>query len=355
MKSILLASASVFAFAGAAAAEISFTGEAELGYNDDGAQGNDGFYHDLDFTIVAEQALDNGLTAGASLDISNLSDGGSIDASDYTLYVESDMAALRFGDLDPVAEDNWGGVDGSAAENFNDQDTHFNAGFDAILVGEVSYGGIDGMISYGVDTNGGLNAGLDELDGLQLYVTGDFGNVSAEMAYQEAPVASDPEVIALGASTTFGGADVGAAFVNSSSTNAASDEQSIGVDVSYPVGPVTAGAYFTSNRDDPDAYGFSVDYSEGPVAVNAFYDNDVDDTAEDYGIEGSYDVGNGLMIMAGLVDSFDDRYIAGEYDLGNGAALLISHADDSDNDDTSDEIGDPEYQEGTTVEVSFEF
>ena len=35
MKSILLASASVFAFAGAAAAEVSFSGSAALGYNDD--------------------------------------------------------------------------------------------------------------------------------------------------------------------------------------------------------------------------------------------------------------------------------------------------------------------------------
>ena len=354
MKSILLASASVFAFAGAAAAEVSFTGEAELGYNDDSAQGNDGFYHDLDFTIVAEQALDNGLTAGASLDISNLSDGGSIDASDYTLYVESDMAALRFGDLDPVAEDNWGGVDGSAYDSFNDQDVHLDSTtsplganvFEALLVGEISYGGVDGMISYGVDTDG--NFVEDELDAMQIYASGDFGNVSAELAYQ-AEFAGTGAVIALGGSTTVAGADLGVAFADADGGN------SIGVDVSYPVGPVTAGAYFTSNSNDPDAYGISVDYSEGPIAVNAFYDNDVDDTAEDYGIEGSYDVGNGLMIMAGLVDSFDDRYVAGEYDLGSGAALLISHADDSDNDDTSDEIGDPEYQEGTTVEVSFEF
>lgn len=349
MKSILLASASVFAFAGAAAAEVSFTGEAELGYNDDAIGDNDGFYHDLDFTIVAEQELDNGLTAGASLDISNLSDGGDIDASDYTLYIESETAALRFGDLDPVAEDNWGGVDGSAYENFNDQDVHFGpGGFEAMLVGEIMYGGIDGMISYGVDTDGATLE--DDLDALQVYVTGDFGTVSAELAYQQ-EFGPTEEVLGLGVSTTLAGADLGLAFVNADSG------QSIGVDVSYPFGPVTAGAYFTSNDNDPDTYGVSVDYSDGPIAVNVFYDNDVDNNAEDYGIEGSYDVGNGLMIMAGVVDAGDDTYIAGTYDLGGGAELLVSYADDGDDASgaADDEIGDPEYQDGTTVEVSFEF
>ena len=334
---ILLASASVFAFAGAAAAEITVTGSAELGYNDNAAGDNDGFYHDLDFTVVAEQELDNGLTAGASLDISNLSDGGSIDASDYVLYLESDTAALRFGDLDPVAEDNWGGVDGSAYDGFNDQDTHFGAGgFEAMLVGE---------ISYGVDTDG-ITA-EDELDALQVYATGDFGAATVEMAYQQAFAATD-QILGLGVSTTLGGADLGLAFVNADSG------QSIGIDVAYPVGPATLGGYFTSNNNDSDAYGISVDYADGPVTVSVFYDNNVDNTAEDYGIEGSYDVGNGLMIMAGVVDAGDDQYIAGNYDLGGGAALLVSYATDGDG-GAGDEIGDPEYQEGTTVEVSFEF
>jgi len=301
--------------------------------------------------------LDNGLTAGVDFDFDFVDDsaglGADLESGGYVLYIESDMAALRFGDLDPVAEDNWGGVDGSAYDGFNDQDVHFDTvDFDAILVGEIAYGGIDGMISYGVDTDGILAAGVDELDAMQIYASGDFGNVSTELAYQ-ADVAGTDEILALGASTTFGGADVGGAVVSADSGN------SVGVDVAYPFGPITAGAYFTSNENDPDTYGFSVDYSEGPIAVNAFYDNDVDDTAgvEEFGVEGSYDVGNGLMVMAGYLtqDTFEDRfYVAGDYDLGSGAALLVSYAEDDDDVD-GDEIGDPEYQRGTTVEVSFEF
>ena len=62
----------------------------------------------------------------------------------------------------------------------------------------------------------------------------------------------------------------------------------------------------------------------------------------------------GLNAYAGVSDAGDDYYVAGTYDLAEGAQLLVSYAEDDDN-DSEDEIGDPEYQEGTTVEVSFEF
>jgi len=349
---ILLASASVFAFAGAAAAEVTFSGDATLGYNDEAAFGNDGFYWEGNVAVSLSQELDNGLTAGATFDWNIDNHGSDIfddgdnhtSANNYVLFIESDTAAMRFGNLDPVAEDNWGGVDGSAYDGFNDRDTHFDTvGFDAMLVGEITYGGVDGMISYGVD----MDTTNNPLDALQLYVSSDFGGASVELAYQQA-VAGTDEILGLGVSTTLGGADLGLAFVNATSG------QSIGLDVAYPVGPATLGGYFTSNNNDSDAYGVSVDYADGPITVSVFYDNNVDNTAEDYGIEGSYDVGNGLMLMAGVTDAGDDIYVAGNYDLGGGAALLVSYADDKGG-DSGDEIGDPEYQDGTTVEVSFEF
>ena len=75
MKRILLASASIVAFAGAASAEITFNGEASLGYNDteaesDGTTGGDedrGFYWDAELGITMSQELDNGLVAAATV------------------------------------------------------------------------------------------------------------------------------------------------------------------------------------------------------------------------------------------------------------------------------------------------
>jgi hypothetical protein len=71
----------------------------------------------------------------------------------------------------------------------------------------------------------------------------------------------------------------------------------------------------------------------------------------------SYDMGNGLALMAGYYDeeSWTDAemYVAASYDLGGGAALLVSYVDEDMEGD--DEMGPADYQLGTTVELSFAF
>lgn len=353
MKSILLASASVVAFAGAAAADghanIGFAGEATLGYNDDV---EDGFYWSADLDVTASAELDNGLTATATFGLNVVSDdlGQSVSTSDYVLSLSSDTASLSFGDLDPVAEDRWSGVDGSDAESWNDQDVHFAVGFDAILVGEVTFGGTTAAISYGVALDDGNDVTGEQLDAMQLHVTSSFGAIDVELAYQD-EFAADA-VFGVAAGGSFAGADVTVAYVDDGSNN------SLGASVSYPVGPVTVGAYYTMNDTTEDNYGISADYVSGPLSISASYDVDGDgdagDSSDDFALEGSYDLGNGLTILAGVVDSGDAYYAAGTFDLGGGAELLVSYAEDENN-PTNDEIGDPEYMHGTTVEVSFDF
>ena len=100
-------------------------------------------------------------------------------------------------------------------------------------------------------------------------------------------------------------------------------------------------------------------YEQGPVSVTFDYESENGD--DDYGLEGAYDVGNGLVLFAGYVfeenggADNDAYYVGGEYDLGSGAELIVSYADDDNDHSFEDEIGAQEYQEGTTVEVSFEF
>jgi hypothetical protein len=379
MKSILLTTTAIVAFAGAAAADghtgVGFAGEATLGFNDDDdlfIGDNNGFYWDLSLDVTATAALDNGVTASATfgLDIvdGNLgnADNGpnfvDVQAGDYVLKLESEMASLSFGDLDPVAEDNYGGVDGDTTAGFFDQDVHFDTvGFDAMLVGEVEVSGITAMLSYGVFLNDNNYGGLEKVDALQVYATGDFGMISAEVAYQGevAGYTTDP-VFAVSATATVAGAEITGAYIDDAT------ESSLGLGVSYPVGPVTVGGYYSLNDVAEDSYGVSADYVDGPIAVNAFYDfeggatdADTDDVAE-FGLEGSYDTGLGLTVLAGYINTDDSgtetdvSYIAGTYDLGGGAELLVSYAIDDD-DTSGDEVGDPEYQVGTTVEVTFSF
>jgi len=366
MKSILLTSTALVAFSGAAYAEahsgVSFAGEATLGYNDDTAGDNTGFYWDAAVDVTFAATLDNGVTAGAtwSFDVVEndaFSTGTDIDADDFVVFVESEMASLYFGDTDPAAEPNYTGVDGSHLE-FNDKSTH-EIFFDAIIRGDVNVGGVFASLSYGV--NEGVNE--DALDALQVYASSEFGTFAVEAAYQGEldAVPGSEALIGLGASTTFAGADVGLGFLSQG------DESSIGVDVSYPVGPVVIGGYYSVNEESSeDSWGLSADYADGPIAVSAFYDLTGETTADaeetEIGVEGSYDTGIGATVLAGFIttdvddgsDSTSVYYVAGTYDLGGGAELLVSYGVDDDS-TAGDEIGDPEYQEGVTVEVSFSF
>ena len=379
MKSILLTTTALVAFAGAAVAEghtgISWSGDAELGYNDDV---ENGFFWDLNTDVTGTAALDNGVTATASAELNLGSDTAASSGVDATVdelvvSISTEMASLSFGDVDPVAEANYGGVDGDSTKGFFDQDAHFDAlpagvGFDAMLVGEATVGGITAMLSYGVFTNDtALPAGLDVIDALQLYATGDFGMYSFEAAYQQGfgdgvvVPNSDDDVFAISGSASIAGADLTLAYIDDET------ESSTGFGVAYPVGPVTLGGYYSLNDVAEDSYGVSADYTDGPIAVNAFYDfeggetdADADDFSE-FGIEGSYDTGLNLTVLAGYIttnNTFDEEsdafYVSGVYDLGGGAELLVAYAEDEAA-VTNDEIGDPEYLPGTTVEVSFSF
>ncbi len=369
MKRILLASTALAMLAGAAAAEITWSGEAVLGYNDDDPIGpdddNQGFYWELDIDVVLSQTLDNGLTAGAEFgfEVADDNTGQVFEGSDYVLFLESDTASLFFGDTAFAAETHWDAAGDMESDGFSEQDG------EVVIRGDLTFGNVEGSISYAVtDADGDIigDNSSDDVDQLSIAAVGTFANFTVGFAYQEESIgtngAYDPsvangdfneaEIFGIFASTSFGGADIALAYA-SDQTN---DEDSLGIEVAYPVGPVTLTGYYVSESEAAgDNWGINVAYEEGPVSVELDYQDD--QGTEKVGLEGSYDVGNGIVVRAGYLteDATEDRfYIAGEYDLGGGAELLISYAEDDSNVD-EDEIGDPEYQRGTTVEVSFEF
>jgi outer membrane protein OmpU len=368
MKNILLASTAIVAFAGAAYADghvgISFTGSAELGYNDDNAttpnpeDNNQGFYSDLDVTISFAAELDNGLLAAASIDLDDMiASGGSNGGADYDLSLTHESAGLFYGDTSFAAENLWESAGDMESDGFSEADG------EVALRGEVTYGSVTAQMSYLLaDSAGALNTG-DDLEQLSVALSADFGNVNVVAAYQEAfsnaadaaiytaanGDITDAEIFGVSVGTSFAGADVRLAYADNDTSD------SIGVKVGYPFGPVVATAYFVSESVGDDNFGLNLAYSDGPAAVSLDYQDDQGTVK--IGLEGSYDVGNGITAYAGYLteDGTDDRfYVAGSYDLGSGAELLVSFADDN-SDVDEDEIGAGEYQRGTTVEVSFEF
>jgi len=396
MKKILLSSAAVFALAGAAAADITFTGVAELGFNDtdngvpvnnagsavDINDDNNGFYADLEITAGLSAELDNGLTAAASLNLEDLGNtvsgtdnqtlvGTTNDSNiDYTLSLTSDTTGLFYGNTTFAAQNLWASAGDMEADGFSESDG------EEVFRSEANFGAIEAQLSYALSNADGYRVGNaavggDSVDQLALAVAGDFGGVNVVAAYQADSGVNagahrgsngdfnEAEIFGLSVGTTLAGADIRLAYATQNGDvqgdGTADDRDSVGLRVAYPIGPVTATAYFVSESVGKDNWGINAAYEDGPFAVSLDYQDD-QGTAK-VGLQGSYEVGNGLTMFAGYLteDNTDDRfYVAGTYDLGSGAELLVSFAaDDSDVDE--DEIGAGDYQEGTTVELSFEF
>jgi len=372
MKSILLTTTAIVAFAGAAFADghtsVGFSGDASLGHNDDI---ENGFYWDVNVDVKASATLDNGLTATASAELNVASDdtanaNTTAEFDELKIVLSTSNISLSFGDIDPAAESNWGGVSGDSTIGFNDKDVHLNGGtsalFDAIFAVEANVSGVTAALSYGVALDETAPNGKS-IDALQLYATGAFGMVTVEGAYQGEIGDNGRSLMGLSASTTVAGATITGAYLGESGT--ADEESSIGLGVSYPVGPVTLAGYYSMNDVAEDSYGVSAAYADGPIAVNAYYEfdgnTDATDEATEFGVEGSYDTGLGLTVLAGYIstevgtaDATAQTYAAGVYDLGGGANILVSYAENEAN-AGDDEIGDPEYLSGTTVKVSFKF
>ncbi len=358
MKSILLTSTALVAFAGAAAADghsgISYALSGTLGYNEeiDGI-GEDGFYWEGNLQTTATAELDNGVTAGAYFEVTVAGDnndanddgGQDLASSDFVLSLSSETASIFFGDTGTAADKHWV----SAGNMEQDQ---FTTGTDsAVLRGDVAFGGVDASISYIIDDENG------EAEQLSLGAGATFGAYSFSVAYEEDTDFVDgsgdfngDETFGISAEGTFAGATVTLAYADTDG------ESSTGIKVGYPIGPVSLTASYVDESNGDANWEIGGTYADGPLTVTAEYE-DNGESGEDITIEGSYDVGNGLNILAGAVNENEedfDFYVAAEYDLGGGAEVLFAYAQDDDG-DQGDEIGAGEYDPGFTVEVTFSF
>lgn len=363
MKSILLTSTALVAFAGAAAADghasVTNTLSGELGYNseDDGI-GEDGFFWEGNFKTTATAALDNGVTAGAYFEITvdgdndtaNDDQGQDLASSDFVLSLESDTASIFFGDTSTAADKHWA----SAGDMESDG---FTSGTDSnVLRGDVAFGPVDASVSLLVDDAN------DAAEQLAFGAAATFGIVDLTLGYQEETDYVDTdgdfngdEVLGVSGAVSVAGATITVAYAD----NATDDTQSTGIKVAYPVGPVTLTGYYVDEQgganEDPNT-GINIKYSSGPLTADL--DVQDDQGTQKWKLEGTYDAGNGLTLLAGALNENEgddaDFYVGADYDLGGGATVTFAFAEDDDG-DQGDEIGDPEYDPGATIAVSFTF
>ncbi|MEM7295098.1 MAG: porin, partial [Pseudomonadota bacterium] len=373
MKRILLTSTALVAFAGAAAADISLSGDANLKYiagdTVAGTTTADRYDWGVDINVTASQELDNGLTASASFEMDLIDDtlgDSSTGLSDYRLSLVGENAGLYFGDTEGPAANRWSSAGDMEADGFSAQDggtgevyLRGDATFGAV---DISIGGIIGEVAT-VDTDTTYQGNNATFEQLGFSATASLGTVNVIVAYQEeGPAALEAvsgdytpnEILGIALSTTLGGATIELAYADKTSLTGTTDgETSTGIEITYPVSDaITLGAYYVNEEEDDatvdDNVGVSIDYSAGALTLSAAWEQEQSKDGIDVNID--YDLGNGFMLQAGASGEQDDDgyYIGATYDLGNGGEVEIVHVD-ADNLDSGDEYFEGDWAVGTTI------
>ena len=349
--------------AGVAAAEVTFSGTANFGYNDtDHATGASvgAAFSDIDLNIDFSQELNNGYTAAASFefDVANADQGASFNASDAVISLTNADSGIHYGDTKHGAENAWSAVGSMENDAFRVADGEM------VTRADMTFGGAKIGISLGDDTNYTVTAASATTpavkgtakDYISLGITGSAGAFSYALAHKNANTAwldgddnsakSQQATTGVRVSTTLGGATVALGYAKND------DGGSTGIEVSYPMGALTTTASYVQEgaASAENKWDVKVAYAEGALGVTV-----ATDESQDWNVDVSYDIGNGMNLFIGADDGGKDTYAGVSYDLGGGASLLASYADDSNNTDTDDEVCAKDYKEGMTFQLSFAF
>lgn len=355
MKSVLLATTALVAFAGAAAAEITFDGDARIGmrydeslvdgvYDDDGelvglTEGDSESWNVVSrarirFTMTGE--TDSGLSFGARFranEVDRISGGSNFSNTDGEVWIEGAYGRLTAGDIDSALESAVGdlpeiGVSGLNYYNefqytTSDYDTEFGDEFNnAGLLYEYKFG--DASI-YASFMDGYVGTTAEEIDGdaWALGVGYTLGDYTFGLGYESANVFIDPVIWTALAQSRDDSADVDFDDVDDFIVDAVSDNDNStwGISGGTSWAGVTFKAIYLSTSVDGEAgtsfvddydvaqYGIGAEYEmANGIGLAGFYrkidGDDIDDIANEadmYGIGASYDLGGGATLKGGIV------------------------------------------------------
>lgn len=282
MKKVLLATTALVAFAGAAAAEVSLSGSAEMGIANDGSETL--FFQSVDVRFRLTGETDGGLTFGATVDMEDAIDSGlngedNIDVwgdfADFTVFVSGSFGTLTLGDTDGAFD--WALTEvamGTAI--FDDHTAHS---------GYSGNGGFDG------DYNGQV-ARYDY----------SFGDFAVAVSLEVDPVLDPQYGIGLRYSADVGGIElgVGAGFQSSDVDDVA------GISISAASGGITGVLNYSEADNAYDSHmAIGVGYETGALLVHANYgEYDYGGFTESgMGVVVNYDLGGGAVVAVGFGDS----------------------------------------------------
>ena len=390
MKRILLTTTALTMTAGIAAAEVSITGDFRLGFNDTDSNSKMvgtapvnavitvdpitgartvvagtagvgytaagttdkklGIYNDAGVTFALSSTMDNGMTAGVTLDMSG--DDGAQAQDSYTFNLANDATSVVFGSTEYSSRDNWTSAGDMATDNWANQ----NSDDRNILKATTNVGGL--KISASTSVAAGVSTASS--DPVSLTIGGSLGGASYV-------IVSEGSKMGLAATTAVGGATLTTAYSTSEASVGGTESATLmntstGVKVAYPMGAITATASYvmesiadTADTTGGDTWDIAAVWTSGDTAVTFKTDEDSNNS-----VEGSTKLG-AATVAAGMSDYLEDMYLSVTNPLGGGASIMASYAIDGDDGvalgsgSAGDEVGGPDLQEGLTVELKFAF
>ncbi|KPU83393.1 hypothetical protein JI58_08915 [Marinosulfonomonas sp. PRT-SC04] len=289
MKKILLATTALVAFAGAASAEVSLSGFAEMGIAG-GTRSETIFHNGIDIKFSLSGETDGGLTFGATIDLDEVTNNrGSLvnngipaQGNDASVFISGGFGTLTLGDTDGALD--WAMQEVGIGSALTDDHTahagfNSNSGFDGGNRGATQASGQvlrynNTFGDFGVALSAELDdSGLaDTIWGLGVKYNTALGGVDLALglAYQDAGPA---DVWGLSVDAKFNGGI--RAILNYSKTSVgALSVTHTGVGVGYTMDALTVsanwGQYDPSVGAKSDGYGFAVNYDLGGGAVAQF-------------------------------------------------------------------------------------
>ncbi|MDV7144693.1 porin [Tropicimonas sp. TH_r6] len=173
MKKVLLTSTALVAFAGAAAAEVSLSGWAEMGVIG-GSDITSQFFNDVDVDFTLSGETDGGLTFGANVDLDEAGDnlGNETDDMGIDVFVSGEFGTVTLGDTDgaldwaltdPAGVGSPGTIADDETAHWGRQDTYLDGSYDGqILRYDYSYEDFGFAIS--IEQDDTSDYALDEQD-----------------------------------------------------------------------------------------------------------------------------------------------------------------------------------------------
>lgn len=282
MKKILLATSALSLMAGAAAAEISFSGSAVMGVGDNGVDDVRSILETY-LTVNASGETDAGLSFGFETTIATYDTDGGLNDDGTSAFISGAFGKLSMGSVaeaDEVATlPDIGGLSGLGVDNIAEAFTGDSAGRPSH---DVNYTYSGGALTFGMSAHIG-NDGTG--DGYAVGLKYDFGDAYVGIGYNdESESASAGSVTSLYAGGTFGAVSVKAMWSEWDPDGAADKANAYGLHMDYTMDALTLSAQYSAN--DLPALGGG--------------------DSEAFGIGAAYDLGGGAKVVGGVANVTND-------------------------------------------------